>query len=382
MVTAEGSQFVQVTAPIEVAKPVLVGWRLRELGNDNHALDLIVNRAVSTTVFIGAPSAFDGLAVAAAGYWGGLVVDPQRLEAALITLDVLTDAEIAAWDDAHPVVAPPNGANGNGNGGGNGGNGNGTATAVAAAIPCARSSRSTPACTRSRSPSHPTRRRMSGMAQAPGSTRSRARSAVFDRVKQHRAKLDRIGMHVLRIFRRRLQGRLRCGLQAVFRPVQAAAGGGERVRLSQWWAGAEQHPCARRGREILLGSRPTDPHRDQSKRTRRQPRQQAADGSYADHQRWLREDLDSLGLQRVKVAALEWRHPPNGGIPEFDQLKAAGLIGKDKAVEIGCGHVYDKVQGLDLADRLRSVGCTWSSWETGNNGTGAALWHARSALQI
>ena len=91
-----------------------------------------------------------------------------------------------------------------------------------------------------------------------------------------------------------------------------------------------------------------------------------------DHQRWLREDLDNLGLQRVKIATLEWRHPPNSGIPEFDQLKAAGLIGRDKAVEIGCGHVYDKVQGLDLADRLRSVGCTWSSWETGNNGSGCS----------
>ena len=165
-------------------------------------------------------------------------------------------------------------------------------------------------------------------------------------------------MHVLRIFSP--QNRDKCveWLQAVFRLVQATAGGGEWVRLPQRRASAQQHSCARRrrrntawdhGLRIDIVTMQNEPDGNPGNKPR--------DGSYADHQRWLREDLDSLGLQRVKIAALEWRHPPNGGIPEFDQLKAAGLIGKGKAVELGCGHVYDKIQGLDLADRLRSVGC-------------------------
>lgn len=201
-------------------------------------------------------------------------------------------------------------------------------------------------------------------------------SRMFNRVKQHKARLDRIGIHVLRIFSP--QARDACvnaykPYADLFKPRLIVAsgfvyrsGGAVRGNIRALAEGVKY--CIGAGLRIDI----VTIQNEEDGNPGNKPRFDKPGETIGDHHQFMRDDLNSLGLHHVKVATLEHRHPPNNGIPEFDALKAAGRIGKGKAVEIACGHVYDKTQGLALADRLRGVGLTWSSWETGNNSSGTS----------
>jgi hypothetical protein len=91
---------------------------------------------------------------------------------------------------------------------------------------------------------------------------------------------------------------------------------------------------------------------------------------YVSHQTRLRNRLNALGRQAVKVISLEWRHPTDGGDVEYDVLNAAGAISPTGVVSAGCLHIYDKGPDNALYDnRYLTKGCHMWSTETGNNGS-------------
>ena len=99
----------------------------------------------------------------------------------------------------------------------------------------------------------------------------------------------------------------------------------------------------------------------------------------------LRNRLDTLGRQSVKIIALEWAHFPNSGSSrgstEFDLLDAAGLAGPGEAVFAGAGHCYrDCPAPAGYGDRWLTVGSALWSCETGNAGSPNAQARFAAAL--
>lgn len=90
--------------------------------------------------------------------------------------------------------------------------------------------------------------------------------------------------------------------------------------------------------------------------------------SYVPHHTELRNRLNALGRQAVKIISLEWRHPTAGGVTEFDVLNAAGAVSPNGIVTGGCIHIYDKSSDNNLYDnRYLAKGCHLWSTECGNN---------------
>jgi hypothetical protein len=82
----------------------------------------------------------------------------------------------------------------------------------------------------------------------------------------------------------------------------------------------------------------------------------------------LRNQLNTRGLQAVKILSYEWRHPPNQAPSEYDYMNAAGLI-PDVLAGI-CFHIYDKGPSYAMYDaRYLTKGAHCYSTETGNNGS-------------
>jgi hypothetical protein len=356
--TVGNGAFVQPTMPAVSGKASFVMWRLAEDALEIHCDDLRSSRPISAPI-----AELDGVTVLGAGFWRDRTgIDPLqgRILAAEGYRRTLSDEEVAAWVAVHAHLLDDAPASEPGDGGGEPQNPptsppdaglepvSGSALQVAVQIDAAA--------------------RQSWHGFGWGANAFQPAIDAHSRIQANAAKLfDELNSTVIRLHNP--EGR--AGFVNAYKPIWdiARTRGVDTVLATGYvFRGNSTVENFADSVAYCIGAGIPITHVSVQNEPDGNPANAMPESAYVPAHRNLRQRLDALGLQQVKIIGIEWAHFGDSANREFDLLDAAGLI--PGTVIAGAGHCYKDCPNPGIYDdRWMQRGCALWSTETGNSGT-------------